>query len=337
MPTMPSTDPRLGAVSIAPAHSEPNVSLRSRLLAQSVTWSNILGLLVLLLVGAILSPYFLSVRNVFNVLRGASMVGIVSVGMTFVILNRGIDLSVGSLVGVSSVLMAGLMPYGFAGWAIAPVAAATLLGVANGVLISGLKLQPFIVTLGMMIFARGVVYIYSDGSPIIAQHVPGAVQFLGSGYVGVVPLPVLVFLISAVAGHLVLQRTIFGREIYAVGANTEAARLAGIRTRMNQIYVYAVSGLFAGVSGLVVTGRLGVGDPNSGNLYELDAIAACLIGGTTFDGGVGTVRGTVIGVLILAFLSNILNLLNVSPYSQMLLKGVIIIAAVIVSEVRKRR
>ncbi|MGB7602820.1 MAG: ABC transporter permease [Candidatus Sulfotelmatobacter sp.] len=332
---MLNTDRRPAPLSLSVGVHQASPSLKTRLLAQSVTWSNVLALVLLLIVGSILSPYFLELQNIFNVLRGASMVGIVSVGMTFVILNRGIDLSVGSLLGLSSVLMAGLMPYGVVGWLVAPVIAATILGIVNGVIITSFRLQPFIATLGMMIFGRGLVCIYSDGSPIAADHVPAPVQFLGSGHVGAVPVPVIVFLLCAIGGHIVLRHTIFGREVYAVGANTEAARLAGIRTRTNQIFVYAVSGLLAGLGGLVLTGRLGVGDPNAGNLYELDAIAACLIGGTSFDGGVGTVRGTVIGVLILAFLSNILNLLGISPYTQMLLKGLIIIAAVIVSEVRK--
>lgn len=314
----------------------PLAALRSAVARHSVALTNILALVLLLVIGSLLSPHFLSVQNIFNVLRGASMVGIVSIGMTFVILNRGIDLSVGSLVGVSSVLMAGMMPWGVVGWGVLPVLAAVALGIVNGLLITVCRLQPFIATLGMMIFARGLVYIYSDGSPIVASGAPAAVGTLGSGYLGPVPVPVLVFLVCAVVGHLVLRSTIFGREIYAVGANEEAARLSGIRTKLNQIKVYAVSGLLAGISGMVLTARLGVGDPNAGHMYELDAIAACLIGGTTFDGGVGTVRGTVIGVLILAFLSNILNLLGISPYTQMLLKGLIIIAAVIVSEFRKR-
>ncbi|MCW2242360.1 ABC transporter permease [Azospirillum canadense] len=331
---MSNTDPQ--AAALLRGAPQGSTSLRAVLSRHSVALSNILALVLLLVIGSILSPHFLSVPNIFNVLRGASMVGIVSIGMTFVILNRGIDLSVGSLTGLSSVLMAGMMPWGVAGWGVVPLVAAVALGVLNGLLITTCRLQPFIATLGMMIFARGLVYIYSDGSPIVASGVPAEVKALGSGYLGVVPVPVLVFLACAVIGHVVLRSTIFGREIYAVGANEEAARASGIRTKLNHIKVYAVSGLLAGISGIVLTARLGVGDPNAGQMYELDAIAACLIGGTTFDGGVGSVRGTVIGVLILAFLSNILNLLGISPYTQMLLKGLIIIVAVIVSEFRKR-
>jgi ribose/xylose/arabinose/galactoside ABC-type transport system permease subunit len=333
---MSELEPKSNTAALPPQAGSAAPGWLRRMLAHSVTWSNLIALAVLLVIGSLLSPHFLSVVNIFNVLRGSSMVGIVSIGMTFVILNRGLDLSVGSLVGVSGVLMAGMVSKGVLGWAIIPLLATVALGVVNGVLITTMRLQPFIATLGMMIFARGLVYTYSDGSPIVAAQIPAAVQFLGSGYVGPVPVPVIVFALCAVIGHIVLKHTIFGREIYAVGANEEAARLSGIRTRTVQVWVYAVSGLVAGLGGLVLTGRLGVGDPNSGQLYELDAIAACLIGGTTFDGGVGSVRGTVIGVLILAFLANILNLIGISPYSQMLLKGVIIIVAVIVSVIRKR-
>lgn len=302
----------------------------------AVSWSNFLALLILLAVGTALSPHFLSVVNLFNVLRGASMVGIVSVGMTFVILNRGIDLSVGSLVGVAAILSAGLVSYGPLGWLVFPILAAGVFGVANGVLITRLSLQPFIATLGMMIFARGAVYVYSDGSPIVVANGSALFRFVGSGYVGPVPMPVIIFAAVGLIAAFVLKSTIFGREVYAVGANEEAARLSGIDVKFNQLLVYVISGLLAGLAGVITTSRLTVGDPNSGNLFELDAIAATLIGGTTFDGGVGGVGGTLIGVLILAFLSNILNLVGVTPYSQMLLKGVIIVFAVVISEVRKR-
>ncbi len=327
---------RYGAKEATMTASSMTGSARRYVMHYAVAWSNVFALLILLGIGAALSPHFLSITNLFNVLRGASMVGIVSVGMTFVILNRGIDLSVGSLVGVSAILAAGLMPYGPAGWLLAPILVASLFGLANGLLITGLRLQPFIATLGTMIFARGFVYVYCDGSPILASDAPAFFRFLGSGYVGPVPMPVIIFVLIGIIAAFVLRSTIFGREVYAVGANEEAARLSGIEVKRNQVLVYVISAFLAGIAGILMTSRLTVGDPNSGNLYELDAIAATLIGGTTFDGGVGGVGGTLIGVLILAFLSNLMNLVGVSPYTQMLLKGVIIIVAVVVSEVRKR-
>jgi ribose/xylose/arabinose/galactoside ABC-type transport system permease subunit len=303
-------------------------------LAQS---SNVLALILLLIIASLLSPYFLSTRNIFNVLRGASMIGIVAIGMTFVILNRGIDLSVGSLVGVSAALAASFAPYGVAAAILVALGAGLGLGLVNGLLITALRLQPFIATLGMLIFARGLVFVHTNGSNIVVENPTEAFQFLGSGYVGPVPAPVILFVLIWLVAAWVLKYTVFGREIYAVGANEEAARLSGINVNRNKVLVYCVSGVLAGLAGFVMASRLTVGEPNGGTLYELDAIAATLIGGTTFDGGVGGVGGTVLGILILSFLSNILNLLNISPYSQMLLKGVIIVLAVVVSEWRKRK
>jgi ribose/xylose/arabinose/galactoside ABC-type transport system permease subunit len=299
--------------------------------------TNLLALVLLLVIASLLSPYFLSPRNIFNVLRGASMIGIVAIGMTFVILNRGIDLSVGSLVGVAAALTASLAPYGFPVAALVGLGAAALLGLVNGLLIAWLRLQPFIATLGMLIFARGLVYIHTGGSNIVVDDPSPAFTFMGSGYVGPIPMPVIVLALVWAAAAWTLRHTIFGRNVYAVGANEEAARLSGIEVNRNKIVVYVISGLLAGLAGVVVASRLTVGEPNAGTLYELDAIAATLIGGTTFDGGVGGVNGTIIGTLILAFLSNVLNLLNISPYSQMLLKGVVIVLAVVISEWRSRK
>ena len=309
---------------------------RRAVLSYFVTWSNLLALVLLLVVATILSPHFLSTRNLLNVLRGASMVGIVGVGMTFVILNRGIDLSVGAIVGVAAALMAGYGGSNPIVWIGLPILAGAFLGLVNGLMITRLNLQPFIATLGMMIFARGLVYIYTDGSALVVDQPSDVFSFAGSGYLGPVPTPVVIFAAITLLAAFVLKRTVFGREVYAVGANEEAARLSGIDVRRNRVFVYVISGVLAAIAGIVLTSRLGVADPNGGTLFELDAIAAVLIGGTTFDGGIGGVGGTVIGVLILAFLSNVLNLLGISPYSQMLLKGVIIVAAVVISEVRKR-
>jgi ribose/xylose/arabinose/galactoside ABC-type transport system permease subunit len=303
-------------------------------LAQS---STLLALILLLVVAGVLSPYFFSTRNIFNVLRGASMVGIVAIGMTFVILNKGIDLSVGSIVGISAALAATFAPYGVVPAIGIALAVGIALGLINGLMITYLNLQPFIATLGMLIFARGLVFVHTNGSNIVVENPTDAFTFLGSGYIGPVPAPVILFIVIWAVAAWVLHYTVFGREIYAVGSNEEAARLSGINVRRNKILVYCVSGFLAGLAGFVMASRLTVGEPNGGTLYELDAIAATLIGGTTFDGGLGGVGGTVIGVLILAFLSNVLNLLNISPYSQMLLKGIIIVLAVVVSEWRKKK
>jgi len=301
-----------------------------------IRWSNIWALALLFVVSALISPHFLGVTNIFNVLRGASMVGIVSIGMTFVILNRGIDLSVGSILGISAVLGAGMAQQGIGFVMPVCLVAGTFLGLVNGLIITKLRLQPFIATLATLIFVRGIVYIYTSGSIIVVQNPSDSFNFLGSGRIGPVPVPVILFVLVWGLAAYVLTRTVYGREVYAVGANEEAARLSGINVERNKVLVYCTSGFLASLAGVVLLSRLSAGEPNAGTLYELDGIAATLIGGTAFEGGIGGVRGTIAGVLILAFLGNILNLTNVSPYTQMLLKGVIIVLAVVVSELKNR-
>lgn len=300
-------------------------------------YSHIITFFVLVVMASILSPYFLTVTNIMNVVRGASMVGIVAVGMTVVILARGIDLSAGSIVGVSAITAASLA---FASSPVAWVAAlalCTAVGVINGLLITKLKLQPFIATLAMMIFARGSIYLFSDGGDTPSQGADAMFRWLGSGYVVGVPVPVVVFVLVWLCMIYVMRNTRWGRHVYAIGANEEAARVYGIRVDRVKIQVYALSGFLAGVAGLILVSRISVAEPNAGNLYELDAIAATLIGGTSFDGGVGGVSGTIIGTLILAIVTNMLNLLNVSPFVQMLATGVIIVVAVVVSDLRNRQ
>lgn len=332
-PSQPMAAPATGPAAPQSAPAGRSVNWTGYL----VQYSNVLALIVILLVASALSPYFFSTRNIFNVLRGATMVGIVAVGMTYVILNRGIDLSVGSLVGLSAALTASFADQGILAAAAIGLASGLFLGLVNGLMITVLRLQPFIATLGMMIFARGLVFVYTGGSNIAVEQPSDAFTLLGSGYLGPVPVPVVVFIAIWALAAWVLRYTVFGRSIYAVGANEEAARLSGINADRNKVLVYCISGVLAAFAGVVMASRLTVGEPNGGTLFELDAIAAVLIGGTTFDGGVGSVHGTVLGILILAFLSNVLNLLNISPYSQMLLKGVIIVLAVVVSEWRKRK
>ncbi|MFW6027971.1 MAG: ABC transporter permease [bacterium] len=302
-----------------------------------LTWSNLIALALLVLGAAILSPYFLEPRNIFNVLRGASIIGIVSVAMTFVILNRGIDLSVGSIVGAASVATASFAPYGVGFAMLAALVIATFIGLVNGLIITKLRIQPFIATLASLIFVRGAVYLHTDGSNVIMRDVPEWFRVIGSGHLGPVPVPVLIFMAAWLGALYVLNNTRFGRHVYSVGANEHASRLYGINIDWVKIRVYALSGLLCGIAGIILTSRLTVAEPNAGELFELQAIAATLIGGTTFDGGVGGVGGTILGVLILAVLANIMNLMDVSPYYQMLLQGAIIVVAVVVSEARQRR
>ncbi|KAB2784171.1 ABC transporter permease [Brucella anthropi] len=301
-----------------------------------LNYSHVITFLVLVIAASLASPHFLNPINILNVIRGASMVGVVAIGMTVVILCRGIDLSAGSLVGVGAITAAVLAGQGSPIAWIGALAFTTLLGVFNGIIITKLKLQPFIATLSMMIFARGGIYLYSDGGDTIAEGADAAFRWLGSGYVAGIPVPVVLFLMLWLILAYVMKHTRWGRHVYAVGANEEAARVYGIPVDRIKIQVYALSGLLAGIAGLILVSRVSVADPNGGNLFELDAIAAALIGGTSFDGGVGGVTGTILGVLILAIITNLLNLLGVSAFVQMLAKGVIIVAAVVISDQRNR-
>lgn len=301
-----------------------------------LNYSHIITFLVLVIAASIASPNFLSVINILNVVRGASMVGVVAIGMTIVILCRGIDLSAGSLVGVAAVSAAALAGNGsHVAW-IGALVLTTVLGAINGIIITKLKLQPFIATLAMMIFARGSVYLYSDGGDTYAQGADAVFRWLGSGYIWILPVPVVLFLALSLLLVYVMKHTRWGRHVYAVGANEEAARVYGIPVDRIKIQVYALSGLLAGIAGLILVSRVSVAEPNAGNLFELDAIAATLIGGTSFDGGVGAVSGTILGVLILAIITNLLNLLGVSPFVQMLAMGLIIVVAVVISDQRNR-
>jgi ribose/xylose/arabinose/galactoside ABC-type transport system permease subunit len=309
----------------------------SRILAFSLRWSNVLALLALIVAASFLSPYFLEMRNIMNVLRGASVLCIVAVGMTLVILSRGVDLSVGSILGVSGATLALLAATDVRLAIAAALVAGIAAGLVNGVLIAWLGLQPFIATVATLISIRGLVYIVSDGSNIIVRDPPAWFEAIGSGHVGPVPIPILIAAVVVLSAIFLLKQTRFGRHVYAVGANEEAARLYGVNVRRTKILVYCISGFLAALASIIQVSRLTVAEPNAGQLAELDAIAATLIGGTTFDGGVGGVPGTVLGVLILAVLGNILNLKGVSPFVQMVLQGGIIVIAVVVSELRQRK
>jgi len=303
----------------------------------ALRWSHVLALLALVVAASLLSPYFLDLRNVMNVLRGASVLCIVAVGMTLVILSRGVDLSAGSILGMAGATLALVAAVDAKLAIVAALAVGAAVGLVNGVLIAWLGLQPFIATVATLIATRGLVYIVSDGANIIVRDPPEWFEAIGSGHVGPVPIPILIALAVVVAFVFLLTQTPFGRHVYAVGANEEAARLYGVNVKRVKLAVYVISGMLAALASVMQVSRLTVAEPNAGQLIELDAIAATLIGGTTFDGGVGGVPGTVLGVLILAVLGNLLNLKGVSPFVQMVLQGVIIVVAVVVSELRQRR
>ena len=294
-----------------------------------------LGLLVLLLWA--LSPFFLTVSNLSNVLEQTSINAVIAVGMTFVILSGGIDLSVGSLVALSGVALAAALRAG------APLPVALLAGVAtgsaaglcNGLLITRGKLPPFIATLGMMSVARGVALMLAEGRPI--SGFSEGFRAIATERLLAIPGPVLITIVIYAVAHFVLTRTVFGRVTYAIGGNEEAARLSGVPVRAYKTAVYGVAGLASAAAAVVLTARLNSAQPTAGTMYELDAIAATVIGGSSLLGGEGSLTGTLIGALIMGVLRNGLNLLNVSSFLQQVVIGVVIIGAVAVDMGLKRK
>ena len=290
----------------------------------------VLAALVLLVIAAsLLSHRFLTIPNLLNVLRQVSIVGILAIGMTFVILARGIDLSVGSILGIAVVLFAGSMDS--RGMAVAiplGIGAAALAGLVNGLGVAYAGLPAFIMTLGMLSFVRGLAFIYTGGTPIPIND--ENFYALGNGYLAGIPIPVLILLAALVVSGFVLELTPFGRSIYAIGSNEEAARLSGVPVRFYKTGVYVISGVLSGLAGLVYASQLSIGTPIAGQGYELDAIAAVVVGGTSLFGGKGSVVGTFIGTLIIGVLANILNLTGVDPFVQQLFKGALIVVAVFI-------
>ena len=284
----------------------------------------------------ILTPVFISPRNIFNIVRQVSMIGIIAIGMTFVILSAEIDLSVGSMVALTGVVAAGLQVnsgYNTLVAVLIPLVIALLLGISMGIIITKTKVHSFVVTLGMLSIARGLSFIYSGGYPISGLN--PSFRYIGGGMIGPVPVPVIIYLGVVLIGYFVLSQTTFGRYIYAIGGNREAARLSGIPVDVYRIIVFSICSFTAGISGLILASRVNSGQPIAGTGWELDVIAAVIIGGTSLFGGRGGVVGTVIGSLFLGVLRNGLNLLNVSPFYQQVFIGLLIIIAVVLDRFRR--
>lgn len=297
------------------------------------------GLILLCVVMSFLSPFFFTFNNLFNVGTQIAVIAILAFGQTFVIVSGGIDLSVGSVLGLSGIVF---------GWATAvagqplPVALALGLGagaaagLTNGLLITLGNLPPFIATLAMLSAARGLALVISNGRPL--NPIPEPIRALGSGDLfGIVPLPVILMLVMWAITVGVLRSTYPGRCMYAIGGNEEAARLSGINVFNQKLFIYTLSGLFAAVAGILLTARLASSQPQAGFTFELDAIAAVVIGGASLAGGVGSGTGTLIGALILGVLRNGLNLLNVSAFWQQVVIGAVIALAVMTDTLRRRR
>jgi ribose transport system permease protein len=324
--------PRGGTGKAAPVEGPPAWrSLTARADLRTLTLLGVLAVLVL--IGGITKPdAFLDSRNLQLVLTQASVIGVVTVGMTFVIISGGIDLSVGAIVALASVwaTTVATQEFGFAGILFTAVAVGVGCGLVNGVLIAYGRMVPFIATLAMLASARGLALQITDGRTQVVT-VPGVLDLTerDSYILGVPPL-VLVFAAVTVIGWLLLNRTTFGRRTVAVGGNAEAARLAGIDVRRQRLYLYLLSGLCCGIAAFLLIALVGSGQNTNGNLYELDAIAAAIIGGTLLSGGRGTIVGSVLGVLVFVTITNIFALNNLQSDVQQIAKGAIIVAAVLV-------
>ncbi len=284
-----------------------------------------------------LSPYFLTPENLLNVSLQTSITAIIAVGMTFVILTSGIDLSVGSLLAFVGVVVTSLLktesslplPLAIA----IGLAVGALSGSVAGLFVTRFRITPFIVTLALMTVWRGAAFIYTDARPI--WDLTPSFAVLGGGRLLGIPIPTIIMICVFIVAHVTLTRTRFGRHVYAVGGNIEAARLAGIRTSRVLMQVYILCGVLTALSGILLASRLNSGQPNSGLMYELDVIAAVIVGGTSLFGGRGTIIGTFIGSMLIAVLKNGLNLLDVGSYVQQVIVGVVILLAVLVDQIRK--
>ncbi len=305
-----------------------------------VKFQSIIALLVLCIVLTIMSDKFFTMENGWNIARQISINVCISVGMTLVILTKGIDLSVGSILAFSGAVAAGLLKFGLEipsintyigftvfGAILTGLIVGGALGVFNGWMITRFKVPPFVATLAMLTMARGATMLWTGGFPITGLG--ETFDFIGTGWFLGIPMPVWITVVLVVIAVVVTKKTQFGRHIYAIGGNESAARLSGININKIKIWVYAIAGILAAVGGIILTSRLDSAQPNAGMSYELDSIAAVVIGGTSLSGGRGSIMGTVQGALIIGVLNSGLVLLNVSPFWQQIIKGLVILVAVI--------
>lgn len=295
--------------------------------------TTVIALIILMAVITIINSNFLTANNLLNLLLQVTSNALIAFGMTFVILTGGIDLSVGSILALSSALTAGLLGSGM------PVTLAILislilgciLGMMNGLLISYGKLAPFIVTLATMTIFRGATLVYTNGNPITKGLSDTFLfQFLGQGYIVGIPFPVIIMFIVFIVLYVLIHKTAFGKSVYAIGGNEKAAYISGVKLNKVKIIIYSISGIMASISGLIMTSRLSSAQPTAGASYEMDAIAAVVLGGTSLSGGKGRILGTLIGALIIGVLNNGLNIIGVSAFWQQVVKGVVILIAVLI-------
>ena len=315
---------------------DTSLSAKFKMFAKNPVFYPLMGFLCVFIIMVLVTDNFLTANNLTNIGRQVSVNAIIAVGMTFAILTSGIDLSVGSVMALAGTIMAGLMAAGM------PISMAiliglvlgSLLGAINGFLVAFAKMPAFIVTLAMLGIARGLALIYTGGYPI--SGLDKSFAFFGRGSIAGIETPIFIMLIVYVIAYVVLTYTPFGRHVYAVGGNAEASRLSGIKVNKILFLVYTISGFTSALAGLILTSRLMSGQPNAGVAFELDAIAAVVLGGAAMNGGKGTIIGTLIGALLLGVLNNGLNLIGINPYVQNVIKGIIILIAIYVGTEKKK-
>lgn len=292
----------------------------------------LLGLLLIVVVITILNPSFMTTDNILNILRQVSISALIAFGMTFVILTGGIDLSVGSTLALTGAVSATMLASGMDPilTMLAALTLGAILGAVNGVIIAKGKVAPFIATLATMTIYRGLTLVYTDGRPVSDLGNEISFQMLGKGYFFGIPVPVCTMILAFIALYIIMHKTTFGRRVYAVGGNEHAAKLSGINVDRVKIAVYSLTGMLAALSALILTSRLNSAQPTAGTSYELDAIAAVVLGGTSLTGGRGWIFGTLVGALIIGVLNNGLNLIGVSSFFQQVVKGIVILIAVLI-------
>lgn len=292
-------------------------------------FSTVILLIIMVIFFSFMTDTFFATKNMINILRQVAVLGILSAGMTFVIISGGMDLTVGSLLGLTGVICAKFLSE----FQLNPVLAIlltliilTLFGTLTGMLIVKLHVAPIVITLGMMTVARGLAFIISGGLPI--YDIPEEVVYLGQGYVGPIPVPVITLIIIVIIAAFILNRTYYGRYVYAIGGNEEAARLAGVAVNKIKVSLYSASAFLAGIAGVTLMARVSSGAPASGTGMEMDVVTAVVIGGVSINGGKGNITGAFIGALIIGVLSNGLTIMNVGEYYQQVVKGLVLILAV---------
>jgi ribose transport system permease protein len=289
-----------------------------------------IALCIMLLAASLMYQEFFTYSNVSNVLRQTSMVGLVSIGMTLVILTAGIDLSVGATVALSAIIAAKLSVYGLVPAMVVSLLAGTAIGGVNGLIVNNFRIVPFIATLAVQMAVRGTAYLLTDMRSIAVDRSAETFIALGRGYFIGVPVPVIVFLAAALLMIFVTRKTSFGRSVYAIGGNEDAARMMGLRVKRNKMLSYVITGFLSALAGVILCARLGAGQPVSGDGWEMDAIASVAIGGTLLSGGVGGVGRTICGVLIIGFIKNIINLQgDINSYWQKIVTGLILLLVIV--------